>query len=266
MALLLVGTSWRALGPVAARMFEGLHRGPLSGEPFGVVGPGFWVALALWGGAAWASTRERGHAICASLPLVSAYVITHHVFEGSVVWAGAYRGVALSLATVVLVGALPRLRGRWLGPALGLLLLLSGVRAATEQTTEQMEYRWLRPHLKALEEGARVAYVGRAGPRVLFLPEHLVPGWSCGATSGLRIGQPAMLTKGLSPGEHRYYLRSSLCSSSQGRDLCASVERDAHLTEVATSTFPAIASLKSLSFDAERVEVTLYRVEGARTR
>lgn len=264
-ALVIAGTSWGAIVPVARRLIEGLETGPLAGGSLTGLGPGFWAALALWGMAAWASSNQRSHVIAAALPMVAAYVTTYRVFQESQVWAGSYRSTALALAAVVLVGAMPDVRGRWVGPLLGLLLLLSGLGTAARQTTEQMEYRWLRPHLRGLQEGARIAYVGRAGRRVMTLPEQLVPGWSCGTTSGLRVTRPEMLVAGLGPGESRYYIRSSLCSSHVARDLCAFVEGGAVLTQVATTDFPAIATMTSLPFDTDRVPVTLYRVERART-
>ena len=129
------------------------------------------------------------------------------------------------------------------------------------RNTEQLEYTWIRSLLLELPEGARVAYVARGKDRVMTLPEHLVPGWSCGTTSGLLVVDGDALLRGLHPSTPRYYYRSSLCSTAEARPICDRVERGAKLTPVASTTLPARPTMKSTPYDRETIEVGLFTVE-----
>jgi peptidoglycan/xylan/chitin deacetylase (PgdA/CDA1 family) len=141
-----------------------------------------------------------------------------------------------------------------------LVLLVPAVAGDRARTTEHLEYTWLRSALQELPDGCRVAWVDRAGRRVLTIPEHLVPGWSCGTTSGIPVRTPADLTLGLLPGACRAYYRSSLCSSPEGAVACAAAEQGVVLEELARTALPAVPTYADLAYSVDPVEVALFRV------
>ena len=250
-------------GPQLLEVAEGvLTRSDLlrPGEAVTAPGAGFWVAAFLWVTVG----RRRGRAsfavALAVLPFVVVHSATRLVFLESPVWSGMYRSASLSLPIVLCLLLVPPPRWRWLPPALGLALLVSGLGPLLQRSTEQLEYAFLRDPMRRLGEGARVAYVQRAGLRVMTLPEHLVPGWACGTTSGLSVIRAGDLVKGYDPGESRYYVRTSLCATPEGAPRCDEVERGAPLTELTSITLPAHYTMKSLPYSQDTVTITLYSV------
>ena len=197
----------------------------------------------------------------ACLPLVAVHAATHYVFAQSDVWHGSYQHVALGPVAVLTLALIPERRLRLVG---GLLLAGLGVFAVLSwpaDSTEQLEYRWLREQLAEQPEGCRVAYLHRAGPRhVILLPEHLVPGWSCGTTSGIRLGDAALLQLGLGPGVCRRYVRTSLCSRDEARAACEELERSVRLTPIATTTLPAEVSNDAEPYGVDAVDIGIYEV------
>ncbi len=250
----------RELHEAVGRTLDAVERGALQADRVRWPGGGFWVAAALWTAVGRGLGRRPLGAVLAAIPMLAVYGPTHWVFQESELWAGAYRAVGLALPGILLLGLLPPPRAVWIGPALGLLLLLSGLAPLRHRTTEQLEYPFVRAALLGLREGSRVAYVQRAGRRTITIPEHLVPGWSCGTTSGLALGEPGEILRGLGPGDSRYYYRSSLCSTVQGRPLCEAAEAEARLEPIVETELPAVPSMASTPYDVDRVPVGLYRV------
>jgi len=123
-------------------------------------------------------------------------------------------------------------------------------------TTDQAEYRWLRPHLVAQEPGCELRWLHRAERRWMSQPWHLLPD----GVPPLRVHDGWATER---PGACLLYLRSSLCSSAEGREECDRLEAQAVLEEVARATLPARPSYADLPYDREEVEVVLYRVRGA---
>ncbi len=59
------------------------------------------------------------------------------------------------------------------------------------------------------------------------------------------------------------YVRSSLCSSPEGRPLCDAAEAQLPLTPLARTALPAVPSRSGLTYDRDPVEVGLSRVRRA---
>jgi len=255
----VLGTSHRSMLAVWERLSSLGPEGPIAEQTLQPPGFGFVVAAILWVVAARSLGPRAVRVALAVVPMCAAYTATHGVFLESAEWAGIHRAAYLALpATLVVATAGDR---RWLGPLLGALLVVGGTDELNHRTTEQLEYRWVRGHLRALGEGARLAYVGRAGRRVMTLPEHLVPGWDCGTTSGMRVDENTRLDDGLDPGETRYYYRSAMCASEDAAPICAAAEQSAELVEVARTSLPAVPTMKSLPYLDDPITVILYRVE-----
>ena len=266
LTLALLGVVYADVLPVLDQLRASAGTGSVDRRNLQVPGLGFLIAA----GFAFAAARSVGpHALrllLAGLPFVALDTATHHVFGQSPLWHASYRHVVLVPAVLC---AIPLIPGSWFAgrrwlsiPGVGLLLVLAGVPQYGQRTTEQLEYDWLRTALSSLPEGCRVAWVDRAERRVLTIPDHLVPGWSCGTTSGLPVRAPDDLTAGLLPGTCRAWYRSSLCASAEGRAWCDAAEEGVVLEEVAATTLPAAPSYSDLPYDRDPVPVALHRVSG----
>jgi len=260
-AAVIATASWGALRHTGSLLLAQYDTGLLSEGALPLPGPGFWFAAALWALAARAHGQRALGVALATIPMWAIYTTTSRVFFESVGWLGSYTGLAAALPLAVTALLIP---GSWsprLAPIPPLALLAAGLFALGEPPTEHAEYRWLRTELMQLGEGSRVAYVDRADLLTMTLPEHLVPGWSCGTTSGLPVRSEGDVTRGLDPGETRYYYRSSLCSTPQGEPFCAAAERGVALRELARARFPAKQTMSSLSYLDDQVEVVLFAVD-----
>ncbi len=100
-------------------------------------------------------------------------------------------------------------------------------------------------------KGQRIAYVGRAGRRVLFLPVYAALGFDDQRIHGTRDANAPI---------PQYYYRSSLCSSDEGRALCADLESRWTLEPVFERTLPARHSQSWLTYSGP-VTVGLFRVQ-----
>ena len=61
-----------------------------------------------------------------------------------------------------------------------------------------------------------------------------------------------------------FYVRTSLCSSPQGREACHAIEANLELHEIARATIPAVPSYAAFGFDDDIVTVTISRARVAR--
>jgi hypothetical protein len=127
----------------------------------------------------------------------------------------------------------------------------------TTPTTEQLEYRFLRRQLAGLPN-CTVAGVSRAGRRQWAIPSFLSPG-----DSAQRSVQ-AVSDLAAAPGACLLYVRGSICSSADGRELCEAIERDVSLDRVAGAAFPAVPSYDGMPYDRDAVETVVFRVRGHR--
>ncbi|MDX2166791.1 MAG: hypothetical protein SF182_06995 [Deltaproteobacteria bacterium] len=166
----------------------------------------------------------------------------------------------------VLLGAaalLPRrLQGGAWASAVG-LLVAGGLQMPAwpylgVRTTEQSEHAFLREVLAELPPGCTIAAVGRAGKRVWAIPAYLNQrGVAEELAAGASLGEVSARSACL------VYVRSSLCSSAEGRAACDAVERDVPLARVASRVFAAAPSDLDLPYDVPQVEVSVFRGGGA---
>ncbi len=148
---------------------------------------------------------------------------------------------------------------------LALLALLAAQAPAVvvARTTDHEEYRWTRRWLRTLPRACRVAYVATAGYRNLFLPAYAASP-PLGPDAALRLDGRDPIDARLNLGEPRctYYVRTSLCTSAEGRPVCADVERQLLLEPVARASFAAAPSYTGLPYDRDIVESVISRVVG----
>ena len=194
----------------------------------------------------------------ASLPLlwIVQSTFNRHPFQADFYGRLCWPGLVLGTAALV-----PRRSwGRPLGIALAatLALQLPAVPYLRVQTTEQAEYAFLRRLLPTLPANCTLAAVSRAGKRVWDPPDYLM-------ASGSRytIHAPEQLAEALATAPCIAYVRSSLCSSVEGRPICESAERDVPLEFVGREQFHAAPSDLGLPYDRLTVDVAVSRAAGS---
>jgi hypothetical protein len=182
----------------------------------------------------------------------------------------AVRSAYAGLYAPVVVAAVARGAPRWLAPllsaseareracalavvTLGVVLSLGSRRATSTLPTDARELSWVLGWRGSLPQSAIVYGYGHAGRRILYLPFY--DGARMPRTVRLEDGPITLATR------DAYYLRTSLCSTDEGREQCEQFERSHHLVPVHQQELPAIASLPSLPFSVSTVEVALYRIE-----
>jgi len=261
-----VALAWDGLLPVVDHLQAQGASGAMSSGNFVLPGPGFWIAAVFALAAAGTLGRQAVVLLLVCVAFVGLDAATHRVFGQSDLWQASYRHVVLAIPVVCALGLLPEgwLRGgrrqALATTGLAAIVLLSGAGLFPQRTTEQLEYRWLRGALEELPAECRVAWVDRAERRVMTLPEHLVPGWACGTTSGVSVRTPGDVSAGLMPGACRTYYRSSLCSSPEGAPLCAAAEAGVGLEELDRAELAPVPSYRGMGYTSDPVVVTLFRV------
>lgn len=175
-----------------------------------------------------------------------------------------YAPVAVALAAVTLQ-PLPRSRPQGLALGLGVALVAALVAwrawpAWTKLPTDASEQELVRRWRGELPAAGRVAYLERVGQRLLVLPLY---------QDTPRVGPAPLLLRGGEPvddltrqGRAMYYVRTSLCTTPEGREFCAQVERRYRLERVREVELPAVPSMVGLGYDRPTVRVGLYRVTG----
>jgi hypothetical protein len=109
----------------------------------------------------------------------------------------------------------------------------------------------------------RITYVGFAGRRNLFLPTYMVlPMLAVDQIARLDGREPIDARVILGPVGCTFYARTSLCSSAEGRPVCADFERQLALEPVERASFPAAPSNRDLPYDRDVVESVISRVVG----
>ncbi len=174
-----------------------------------------------------------------------------------------YAPIMVVVAAAMLTG-LPRNRQqvRAMAAAVALLALLvswrtwsSATRAPTDALEQQALLRW-RSELPA----GQIMYLERVGQHVQMLPFYRgVVGVGLSPVL-LRAGE---FTEDFSrQSGARFYVHTSLCSTREGRATCQRVEQRYQMTRLHEVVLPATPSMTYLSYDAPRVRVALYRVDG----
>lgn len=205
------------------------------------------------------------------LPLVGAcslvlLLVTDDAFAQHPLWALCYQRLFLPGVLLGAVALVPdRLQGMpWaLGAAAvaAVALLLPALPFLRGQTTEQLEYAFLKQVVAGMPATCSVAAVSRADRRVWEIPEFLAGEGASASSRGRRSLEDADDLGGAAVSDACIlYVRSSLCSSVEGRPRCDAVERAARLEQVASRTFPARPSYLGLPYDRPVVEVTVFRV------
>src|SRR6185312_5941993 len=111
------------------------------------------------------------------------------------------------------------------------------------RTTDHMEYHWAKRWLRGLPPTCRVTYVALAARRNLFLPTY-VTNPPLPVDRAIRIDGREPVDARMILGEPRctFYVHTSLCSTPEGRPVCADVERQLTLEPVERASFPAVPS------------------------
>jgi hypothetical protein len=194
-------------------------------------------------------------------------LLTRDAFRQHPLWQLCYErlfwpGVLLGVAPL-----LPR-RMQGAGWALGIGagmaagLLVPALPYVATATTEQLEYRFLQEVLPGMPPGCMLVGVSRAGKRRWEIPSYLLPSRRPGEAAYRNLEGPEDLHDAVESGTCLVYVRSSLCSSAEGRALCEQLEREPRLARVASRVFPAQPSYVDLPYDRSEVEVVVFRVRG----
>ena len=69
------------------------------------------------------------------------------------------------------------------------------------------------------------------------------------------------IDEALAPAACLYYVRTSLCSTADGRPACEAIEGRLTLVPTARASFPGARETETFSHDGETVETTIARVE-----
>lgn len=254
---LLIATSAGAVLDVFSNIRGGALMRPL--PP-----PSLWPVAGIGGAAAVYSllAPQRWLGIPAAL-CAAALLLTRHGYDQSWIWQQSYDRLYLTLPLLAVVAAVPAfmLRHHWItaGAALALAAawLQLGIPIIKTRTTDHLEYRWLREQIAALPPDCRIIHLISADKRVLGIPSY-VP--DARPAVAIDIRQPHTLDAALSPAPCVYYVRTSLCSSVEGRPACATIEDRLALTPVARATFPVLPSSPLLSYDRDPIETVIARV------
>jgi hypothetical protein len=122
-------------------------------------------------------------------------------------------------------------------------------------STDALEQSWAQQWRNFLPEDAVVAYLGRAGDRLLVLP---LRGPTVPEEATFRAGEPPAPMP--ATGRPMFYYRSSLCSTEEGKSACEAFERARTLELVDEKVLPARASHPWQPMGSEPIHVQLHRV------
>jgi hypothetical protein len=194
-----------------------------------------------------------------------ALLATRATYAQSSLWEASYDRLFVIVPLLAIAAAIPasfaRRRAMLAVVASGAaLLLVCSHSFLRRRTTEQLEYRWLRAQLARLPPSCRVAYVQRAGRRVLNLPDYLMPPSRATTPPTVDASDSAKLLAAKAAG-CVWYLRSSLCTSIEGRPACGDVERRLSTASPVTAAFPPLPSYDDLPYDRPIVEVQLSQIQ-----
>ncbi|UQA58647.1 hypothetical protein [Polyangium aurulentum] len=223
----------------------------------------FFVVAAL----VFALARPRAIALPA-LASLAALVATRDAYAQSDLWRASYDRLYLAAPVIALAAMLPARRS-FLGVpskamafagALSLGALVVGLPIVRGRTTEQLEHGFFREAFAALPPGCRIAYVQRAGKRVLRLPEYALRAEVDGPRNAVEVGSSAEVLALNAGGGCLRYARTSLCTSAEGRGVCEGIERGLLLSPTAGASLPAWPSYDGLPYDRDVVDIGLFEV------
>lgn len=256
--------------PLAAQWAGGAS-GVSAASRLRVAGPTMLAVVCLAGGLAWAArSRRRGALAVAVAVAVAVAAVAADVVGGSRVTAVVHQAYARLYApavVAVLASLLSQVSrshrtSRAVAAAVVAVAALSAWRAwpaARRAPTDALEQGAALAWRRGLPAG-RVAYLERAGKRIVTLPFY-PRGASVGpAPLELQVGGPDEDL--LSGGGPQFYVRTSLCSTPEGRAFCERVEGRYRMTLLHEATLPPVPSMTYLPYDVPRVRVALYRVDG----
>jgi hypothetical protein len=217
-----------------------------------------------------ALARPRPIALPALASLV-ALAATRDAYAQSALWRMSYDRLYLAAPIVALAALIPARLSLLGAPskrmaftaAVALAALALGSPVLRARTTEQLEHRFFREALAALPPDCRVAYVQRAGKRVLRLPEYALRADEDRPRNAVEVGSSADVLDLHARGGCLRYARTSLCASADGRAACEAIEQGLALTPAASARFPARPSYDELPYDRDEVDVALFEVRGA---
>jgi hypothetical protein len=208
-------------------------------------------------------------------PLVSVAAVhglvlawTQGVHDQGALGQASFDRLYLALPLIAATAQIPAwwLRRPWLAPTVAAALLAVGWTTATGRTTEQREYAWLAAELAHLPPRCHVAWVPRAGRRVLALPTWRVPESPRDGSTQLDARDPGAVASRLAAGHCVAYVESSLCASAEGRPVCESARARLPLRKLATVDLPAIPTMDRLPYDVAPVPVSVFEVMPASSR
>ncbi len=251
--------------PQLLHVWQGVRAGELMRPSVRVPHAAWLLAPALL--AAVAIARPRAPTVLGALAGVG-LLLARDTYDQSPLWQASFDRL---YAPLLLVGAAPlfpaawtRARAFWpaaVGAIAGASLLAWP--ALSRRTTEHEEYFWARRWLASeLPSGCRVTYVAFAGRRNLFLPTYASSSLSPREIARLDARDSVDVRAALGALACGYYVRTSLCSSAEGRPACDAVEHQLALTPVARASFTAVASNKWLPYDRDPVESVISRIDG----
>lgn len=209
------------------------------------------------------ATRRGGLALAAGVA-IAAMVTTRQAFAASWIWEQAFFRLYLPLPLLAVLAWIgpPLLHRRWIVVAATALVLVAWVRFGLPnvavRSIEQLEYRWVREQIGRLPADCRLVYIGSAYKRFLALPIYVAPRRE---TVAMDLGRGATVAAALAPAPCLVYLRTSLCSTTEGRPDCDEIERRLTLAPIARASFPASGEFEGFPHDRDPVDVAIARVE-----
>jgi len=251
-ALLLGVAEHIAVGDVFQPTFDWLPRqAPYVAVPLAVV-------LALLPRARWLAIVAAANAVV--------WLVTRGNYFQSPIWMQAHERLYLTLPILAIASCVPP---AWLAPRVVRLaalvaplavLVAWAPRVLAGRTTQHLEYRWTRAWLSALPAECRTIHVAFAGRRNLFLPTYVASPRPQSAFVLIDSNHPTDVRQAIGPRRCTYYVHTSLCSTGDGRPVCAEVERSLDLEPVARASYPAIADNGRTDYDTDPVETVISRV------
>jgi hypothetical protein len=226
------------------------------------VQPLVWIAAAAALHAAVAP--QRWLAVPAGIAL-AAMMMTRQAFDASPIWEQSYFRLYLTVPVVAAIACVPAtwLRTRGVAVATAAVLVVAWWRIALPivagRSAEQLEYRWMREQILQVPASCRVVHVAFAGKRVLTLPTYA--GGARPAVA-MDLRRPRTIEAAFAPAPCLYYVRTSLCSTADGRPDCDAIERRLTLVPVARASFAATGPFETFSHDRDTFDVMIARVDG----
>lgn len=174
-------------------------------------------------------------------------------------FAWIHAPVMLAALAAALAGVAPVQRARVVATVItiaGVVFAVKNHATHTALTTDALEQRAAMAWRDQLPDGATVWFLSRAENSILSLPIYPAVDRRHRSVHPLQTGNTAPPITG----DRAYWYRSSVCSTQAGRAYCEAIEQRLRLAPVRTDTFPALWSIRHVTYDRPRVAVGLYRV------